>query len=106
MIGREAAALLPMRSDTVTQPSTRRTRLAATLRSGGLSGLAVALAHGARWRMGRLQNRVRARLEALQRARERRRIRRLNEIPTAGVDVANPQVAVIVTSKTNPNCSA
>ena len=32
-------------------------------------------------------------------AREQRRIRRRNETPTAGVDVADPQVAVIVTSQ-------
>jgi hypothetical protein len=84
----------------VTEPARGRTRrLVATLRHEGPSALGAALAHGVRWRSRRVENKLRTGLGRLQLAREQRRVRRLNEAPTGGVAVADPQVAVIVTSR-------
>jgi hypothetical protein len=70
----------------------RASRLLATLRHDGLMGVAGALAHGLRWRRRRLQQRVESALQ-------QKRTRRLNETPTPGVEVADPKITVIVTSR-------
>jgi glycosyl transferase family 2 len=73
--------------------------LVATLRDQSFGGLAATVGDGVVWRARRLQRSQRVRARRLLRAWARVRARRGLEAPEPGIDVRQPAVTVIVTSR-------
>jgi glycosyl transferase family 2 len=78
---------------------TRAGWLVATLRDEGFVGLVGTIGDGVAWRARRLQRSQHVRARRLLRAWGRVRTRRDSEMPTPGIDVCEPMITVIVTSR-------